>query len=357
MIITLALLLSGMSCSQSGTAQEQAGEAVRTVNVQVQEIVPRDFSSYLRLVGNVEAASDVRLSAEASGRIITYYVSKGDEVGEGDLLAKIDDARLQRERERLQALTEQARDRYERQRRIWEEDSVGSEIEYLNARYAYQQNQAALEALQIQIDNTEVRAPFNAVVEEIITEQGEMASPGTQLMRLIASDQIKINAGVPARYSNVVNVGDSVSIWFNTQDEDTVRSAINFVGESINQQNRTFEIEVTLPVNGHQYKTGMIANIRLRTLYRPNAVVLSEEFVYESLDRDVVYIAGEDSAGNMIAIQQPVDLGPTYMSDVVAESGLVPGMRLLTVGSAFLQDSTRINIVPELQQQYSGVTQ
>ncbi|NIQ11390.1 MAG: biotin/lipoyl-binding protein [Gammaproteobacteria bacterium] len=99
MIITLALLLSGMSCSQSGTAQEQAGEAVRTVNVQVQEIVPRDFSSYLRLVGNVEAASDVRLSAEASGRIITYYVSKGDEVGEGDLLAKIDDARLQRERE------------------------------------------------------------------------------------------------------------------------------------------------------------------------------------------------------------------------------------------------------------------
>jgi len=44
MVILLASLLVGMQCSQSGTAQQQTGETVKTVNVQVEEIVPKGGS-------------------------------------------------------------------------------------------------------------------------------------------------------------------------------------------------------------------------------------------------------------------------------------------------------------------------
>lgn len=338
-------LLFLVNCSQEGTAQQTEEQTVKTVNVETRELETEDFESFLRLVGNVEAANDVRLSAEASGRILRYYVDKGEEIQQGDLIAKIDDARLQQEKDRLESLVEQSREQFERQRRIWQEDSVGSEIEFLNAKYRYQQNQASLEAINVQINNTEVRAPFNAVLEDKLTEEGEMATPGVPLVRLIASDQVKISAGVPARYSDAVTVGDSVRIWFNIEGRDTVRSTINFVGNAINNRTRTFDVEMTLPMADHHYKTGMIANILLRTTYRPNAIVVGEEFVYTDGERSVVYVVGENSTNELIALQKSVRLGPVYKSDVVVTEGLQPGLRLITVGSAFLQDSTRVTIV------------
>ena len=347
-IIVLSLsigLLLFVNCSQEGSAQQTEEQLVKTVNVETKELATTEFESFLRLVGNVEAASDVRLSAEASGRILRYYVDKGEEIQQGDLIAKIDDARLQQEKDRLQSLVEQSREQFERQRRIWQEDSVGSEIEFLNAKYRYQQNQASLEAINVQINNTEIRAPFNAVLEDKLTEEGEMATPGVPLVRLIASDQVKINAGVPARYSEAVTVGDSVRIWFNIEGRDTVRTTINFVGNAINNRTRTFDIEMTLPIADRHYKTGMIANILLRTVHRPNAIVVGEEFVYTAGDRNVVYVVGENANDDPIALRKFIQLGPVYKSDVVVTEGLQPGLRLITVGSAFLQDSTRITIV------------
>ena len=69
-----------------------------------------------------------------------------------------------------------------------------------------------------------------------------MVSPGAPTIRLIGDENYKITAGVPARYANAIGQGDQVSIWFDTQEADTVNERITFVGNSINPQNRTFII-------------------------------------------------------------------------------------------------------------------
>lgn len=318
---------------------------VKTVNVETQTLQPREFSSYLRLVGTVEAANDVRLSSETTGRIERYAVEHGDQVVKGALIAKIDDSRLLQEQARLQAATDQAWERFNRQKTIYESDSIGSEIDVLNAKYAYEQSKAALKVVEVQLNNTEIRAPFNAVIEEIITEAGEMAAPGTPLVRLITADQIKISAGVPARYSGVISKGDLSSAWFDPWPQDTITTKITFVGSSIDPRNRTFPVELVMPNNERQYKVGMIANLRIRSLHRPESIVIGEEFIYQDQGKSVVYVAGTDSGGNPIAKEQIVKLGPSSGSEVIVEAGLNPGDEFITVGSAFLDDQMRINIV------------
>lgn len=339
--ILILFLVAG--CSQEQTTQKE--EKVKTVNVETKTIKKQPFERYLKLVGNVESQNDVRISAEVSGRIEKYFVEQGDHVKKGDPLLKIDDSQLIRDRERLEAVTEQAKENFERLKNLYQQDSVGSEMDYLNAKYNYQQNKASLEAVKVNIDKTTVNAPFDATVENVMLEEGEMASPGAVLVRLIGTNRLKVSTGVPSTYSNVVSKGDKARIWFDFQLADTLRLPISFVGKSISQQARTFEVEIKLPPQSDDYKVDMLANVMIRTLNREDAIVVGKEFIYQNQDKNLVYTVDKNKQGELVARAKSVTLGPSYKNNVMIIHGLQAGDQLITVGSSFLQDDMRINIV------------
>ena len=345
-ILMIGLMASAslLACSGGEGEQTTEEEVVKSVNVVTQKITPSTFASYVRVVGTVETSDDIMISAEVSGKVIAYNVKEGDAVRKGQTLLKVDDSKLLQEKSRLEALTSQSKENYERLKKIYEEDGIGSEIGYLNAKYAYEQNQSALESIKVDLANTSIKAPFNGKVEGKMINAGEMVSPGTPVVRLIGSENYKITAGVPARYSDAIKTGDEVAVWFDTQASDTLTGTIRFVGTSINPQNRTFKIEIDLPTGVNQYKVDMITNIRLKTFEQQDAVVISEEFVYSKDKHFVVYLANENSAGHMVANEIPVELGMSYKTQVIIENGLSAGDQLITIGSAFLDEGTRIDI-------------
>ena len=228
---------------------------------------------------------------------------------------------------------------------LYEEENIGSEIDYLNAKYAYDQNKSALSSLSVDLGEYEIIAPFTGVVETIFVEEGEMVAPGMPAIRLIGANQFVISAGVPARYANVVELGDRVDVWSDTQVQDTLAGTIVYVANSIDPSNRTFKIDIRLPNGKTYYKVDMIANLRLNTLSLNQAVVVSEEFVYSKGEGYVMYVKGTNSEGKDIALERKVELGPSFKTEVVINRGLAPGDEIITIGSAFLNDRVRINVV------------
>ena len=343
--IIIIVLVAGLltACTQEQEVSQE--ELIKTVNVQTETLQPKVFERYLRLVGTVESLNDVNISAEVSGRIERYYVDKGSKVAKGEQILKIDDSKLLQEKARLEAQTEQAREQYERLQRVFEQDSIGSEIDVINARAAYRQSKSALESIKVDLQNTTVSAPFDAIMEDRMLETGEMASPGAPLVRLIGRDQLTVTAGVPSRFSDVVNVGDQAEVWFDFQSSDTLNLPIAYVAESIDPQARTFEIEIALPANTQKYKIDMIANVKLKTLQRDSVIVVGEEYVYQKEQGFVVYTVGKNDEGNTVALEQAVKLGPSHENNVVIEEGLTSGQQLITVGSSFLQNDTRVEVV------------
>lgn len=348
---SLITLIFVVACSQQEEAPGE--EQVKIVNVQTDTIKPLVFQRYLRLVGTVKSYKDVQISAEVSGRVEKYFVEKGGRVSKGDPILKINDSKLLQEKARLEAQTEQAKEQYERLRRVFEQDSIGSEIDVINARAAYQQSKSGLESIKVDLDNTMVTAPFNATLESRQLETGEMASPGVPLVRLISRDQLKVTAGVPSRFADVVNLGDQAEVWFDFESADTLSLPITYVAESIDPQARTFEIEIALPSKAGKYKIDMIANVKLKTLQRDNAVVIGEEYVFQKEQGFVVYTVAENEEGHPVAKEQRVELGPSYENSVVIEAGLEPGQHLITVGSSFLQNNTRIEIVDSGSEEFA----
>jgi membrane fusion protein (multidrug efflux system) len=343
--LLLLFSVSLQNCSSSEMESSEPEELIKMVNVETEVLSPEPFNSFLRLVGRVETSDDVQLSAEVSGRVLAHVVSEGQRVRKGQTILQIDDSKLSQEVARLEALVAQSETTWKRVQTLFEKENIGSEIDYLNAKYAYDQNKSALASLLVDLENTEIIAPFNGVVETIFVEEGEMVAPGMPAIRLIGADQFVIAAGVPARYANVVELGDKVDVWFDTQVQDTLAGTIVYVANSIDPSNRTFKIDIRLPSGQTYYKVDMIANLRLNTLSLSQAIVVSEEFVYSKGDGYVMYVKGTNSEGKDIAIERRVELGPSFKTEVVINQGLLLGDEIITIGSAFLNDGVRINIV------------
>lgn len=345
-IFLLMILSIGLAnCSSNETENSEPEELIKMVNVETEQVVLQPFSSFLRLVGSVETSDDVLLSAEVNGKVLKHVVTEGQKVRKGQTILRLDDTKLRQEVARLEAVTAQSKTTWERIQNLYENENIGSEIDYLNAKYAYEQSASALNSLRIDLENTEVVAPFDGVVETIFAEEGEMLAPGMAAIRLIGSEQYVITAGVPARYANVVDLGDQVEVWFDTQLQDTLSGRVVYVANSIDPSNRTFKIDIQLPEGNSYYKVDMIANLRLNTLSMEEAIVVSEEFVYSKDDRYVMYVRGTNEEGKDIALEREVVLGPSFKTEVVITNGLTIGDEIITIGSAFLNNGVRINVV------------
>lgn len=331
------------------TETAEVEQAVKTVNVETERLEPEVFESYLQQVGTVTTNRDVRVSSEVSGRIVSLNKEEGDEVRQGETVIKVDDRKLQQELNRLQATTSQSKENYERLKRLYEEQNIGSEIDFLNAKYAYEQNLAALESVRIDLENTSISAPYNGIVETVLTEVGEMVSPGTQVFRIISKESKKVLLGVPARYAGAVDLGDSAEVWFDYDTETRYQLPVTFIGNTIDSMNRTFAVEIGLPAELNQVKIDMIANVRLQTERVEDVIVIGEEFVFQKNGNNVVYVAGQDEEGNPVATERVVSLGSAYGNDVVIQEGLTAGEELITLGASYLQDGSRIVNVEDEQ--------
>lgn len=327
--------------------EEQNEELAKSVNVEVEEITPSDFSSFLRLVGTVETSDDIQVSSEISGRIEMFYLNEGDQIQKGEVIAKIDDRKLQQEARRLQALTTQSEENYLRLKRLYEEENIGSEIDFINAKYTFQQNEAALESIKVDIENTEIKSPVQGIVEEMTLEEGEMISAGTPVARIIGRERIKISFGVPARYAGDVDINDEAEVWFDHNPEQSYLLPITFVGQSISPQNRTFKTEALFQNAGNEIKIDMLANVKLRTEYLRNKIVVNEEFIHQNNGKTIAFVVGTDNDmnGNRIAVERELELGPSFGNRIVVKRGLEVGEKLITAGSSYLLDQTRIEIV------------
>lgn len=347
----LAVLFTLFSCGQASTDEIPVAETnqedaqTKVVNVKTEILAPQDFAATYEVIGHVEAKDDVVLSSEASGRILRYWVEEGYRVKAGQALAKIDDALLLAERDRLIASVNQSKENYERLGRLWNENGIGSEMDFINAKYTFQQAEAALKNVLTQIEKTTLKAPFAGVVDRKLTNMGETVAPGTQMLRLIDDRTIIVAGGVPSRYANVVKKGSPVKISLESHPDTAFTGYIQFVAPSIDPRSRTFRIEVELENPESIIKIDAQARIEIETARFNEVIVVHNEYVTRNENGYQVFLALPDQDGNLIAQIRKVNLGARSNNRVVIPEGLEPGEQLITVGSSLVENKSKINVV------------
>ena len=171
--------------------------------VRVQPITLGDVPVTVTAYGNVEAWRDLTLSAQVSGRVDWRAANfePGVLVAAGDTLLRIDDTDY-----RL-ALAEARQALASAELSLADAKSLRQAARVDEAEAAVAAAQARIARAQRDLQNTEVRSPFAAVVDTQSVEVGQFVSIGMQLGRVLGSDKAEIRLPVTAQ--DVVLLGDA----------------------------------------------------------------------------------------------------------------------------------------------------
>lgn len=334
--------------SQDGAAAGDTSAAVspstRIVNVEVSQVTARPFSESVALTGVVQATRDITVAAEESGVIREVFAPKGARVKAGQPIAKIDDTVLRAQYDQARSEAELARETYERQRRLWEEEKIGTEINYLRAKYGAQTADASARVLGARLERTVVRAPIRGVLDDRMIEVGSSVAPGTPVARIVDADPAKVTAGVPERYAADIEPGAPVRAQIEHAGAGAFEGRTSFVATALDVRTRTFPVEFSIPNPNGVLKPGMVAQIELQRGRVADALLIPREAVQRASTGYTVYVVtgqGDDLRAEI----RPVQLGAGAGNEVEVVSGLVEGDRVIVVGQQQVANGDAVRIV------------
>ena len=211
LILTMALSLVGVA---------QARPAV----VGVDAVQSMEFTQTLPLVGQVVAASQGSVSATVAGQVAAIQVQVGDTVRQGQTLLTLSTDRLNARLAQQKAQLNQARAALElaeleldrvtqlKDRTAFSQSEVDRRQSAVDAGVAQvAAAQANLTLTQIDLDESNIRAPFDAVVISKSTQLGAWLNRGQAAMELVSLSNNEVVVDVPSRNAQALSVGGAVS--------------------------------------------------------------------------------------------------------------------------------------------------
>ena len=155
-----------------------------TTLVSVIEVSSQDFYHKIEVRGSIASRQNIMISAEMAGLIQKIMVREGDRVNKGQLLVILDGESIRRSIDELKTQLELAALLYERQARLWEK-SVGSEIQYLEAKNRKETLEKRMASANTRLEKTRIKSPFSGSIDSIHVKEGEFVMTGMQLVRVV----------------------------------------------------------------------------------------------------------------------------------------------------------------------------
>ena len=312
------------------------------IPVDVMAVSYEPFNHFIQVSGTAEAVKEAYISPEVGGQIREIYVSEGDFVERGKLLAKLNTEINESSIADMQSSLDLATVVYEKQKRLWEK-GIGSEIQYLNAKNNKESLEQKMVTLRAQLDMAMLKSPVSGVVDEIYRKKGELASPGFQLMRIVNLEEIYINADVSETYLSQVNEGETVQVEFPVYPDMKLEVPIYRKGNVINPNNRTFTVQLKLKNPDRLLKPNILSVIRINDFSADSAVVIPSVLIKQDITGSYLYTI-QQSEGKWIAKKVYVTTGKSYLDKTMVITGLQAGQRIIVQGYNLVSDGSEVYV-------------
>jgi multidrug efflux pump subunit AcrA (membrane-fusion protein) len=381
-IIALGLAAAGVSACGSGEHGRSA-PAGEPIAVTVAPVVTRETTERLEAGGVVAASQTASISSRIVATIAAVRVKAGDRVRAGDVLVTLD-ARdsvertaqtragaVAAEKALAQARTGQVAAEAELrlaaawQKRIaalharnsatdQERDEAETRLAAASARLAGAQ--AGVEGADAQLLSaraahgvatatesfTSLRAPFDGLVTERLTDPGNLAAPGVALLRIESDGLRQVVVRVDEARAGYVRPGDRVRVLIDALERHGTEPAdhegvVAEVARAIGADQRAFTVKINVPATVTA-RSGTFARVLFSGASR-RALVVPPGAVRQHGQVSSVYVVQDGKARLRL-----VHLGPSSPDGVEILAGVDTGESIVTSPPARLVDGAQVVI-------------
>ncbi len=336
------LLLVLAACSEPERQATSGGSGPRALPVQALEVTPRDLSRVVTVSNSVEPMRIIRLAARTEGVLIEVLVEEGDQVGAGEVIARIDVREQRAELARARARLHQKEATFARYEQLRDRNFVDLA--------SFEESRAELEVASTDVDLWETRVAFGTVASSIdgtvvarYVEPGEAVSRHGELFSIADLSSLVVRLGISELDVGNLRVGDAVVVNVDAVGErNPVAGAIRRIFPAAEADSRLVTVEVELPdALAHGVRPGFLARARLLVEQRENVLAVPAGSVAESDGQHFVMVVnGEDRLERRV-IEPGVIRGA--WREVV--TGLAAGDRVVSANPLEMNAGDRVRVV------------
>lgn len=338
-ILTTTALCSVLfyaSCSSDKKEKEPETKFLVTNPVKADTSITQDY------VCQIHAISHIEVRAQERGYLQKIYVDEGQFVKAGQLLFQIMPNLYQAEMQKAEAETRYAEIEYQNTKRLADGNVVApNELAMAKAKFDKAKAEQALAKVHLQF--TEIRAPFDGIIDRFQVRLGSLIDEGQLLTTLSDNRQMWVYFNVPeAEYltykSNIKK--DSlmkVNLLMANNEQYEYPGVVETIEADFNNETGNIAFRATFPNPKSLLRHGETGNILIQQAHR-GAIIIPQKATMEIMDKKYVYVVDKNNKVKLTLIDIAAEMPDLY----IIKSGITENDKILLEGMRKVKDGDQI---------------
>lgn len=330
-----AALLLCVGCADN-TPKTQSGEiAVRVIHAGRQSGV--NTTGY---VGVVNSSVQSDLSFQVPGQVKAVYVTEGQTVRKGQLLAELECENLISSHEAAQSSLRQAQDGYGRLKALFENGSL-PEVKFVEIQTQLAQAKSMAEIAAKNLKEAKLSAPFDGVITAKNVESGESVVPAAKKFTLSKLRPLEVKVSIPENEIASVKIGDKCAVLVAAVSGKEIGGQITEKNVIANRLSHTYEVKMKFDEEPENVMPGMVCNVNLYGNENKRTITLPAKVI--QMDADGKHFVW--CVENGVSKRQQISIGKLMPSGIEVLSGVDATSQVISDGSHKVCEGTKVKVL------------
>lgn len=332
----LCVLLYSTGCKPNKEEKEVNAKLLVTSPVKM------DTAITSRYVCQIQAYRHIDLRAQERGYLQKIYVDEGQMVKEGQLLFQIMPQLYEAEYKKAEAEVQFAQIEYQNTKSLADRNIVAPN-ELAMAKAKLDKANAEMALTKVHLKFTEIRAPFDGIIDHFHVRQGSLVEEGDLLTTLADNSKMWVYFNVPeAQYLDFKEhaKGDTqmrVQLEMANHQMFDYPGVVETIEADFNNETGNIPFRATFPNPHGLLRHGETGNILAQTVLK-DAILIPQKATFEVLDKKYVFVVDKDNRVKTREIGIAADMEDLY----AVKSGLAETDKILLEGLRKVKENDQI---------------
>uniref|UniRef100_UPI0040480258 efflux RND transporter periplasmic adaptor subunit n=1 Tax=Roseivirga sp. TaxID=1964215 RepID=UPI0040480258 len=294
-VISLCALMFYTGCESEKEEKHEALDTkfLVTSPAKMDTSITKDYVSQIRSIRHIE------LRTQERGYLQKIFVDEGQFVKEGQLLFKIMPKLYEAELQRAQAEVNFAEIEYQNTKRLTDSNVV-SPNELAMADAKLQKAKAEMALAQVHLDFTEIRAPFDGIIDRFLVRPGSLLDEGELLSNFSDNSEMWVYFNVPEaeylEYETIIDRDSLVQVELLMANNKLFdyRGEIRTIEADFNNETGNIAFRATFPNPKGLLRHGETGSVLIKVPLK-NVLLIPQKATFEVLDKRFVYVIDENN--------------------------------------------------------------
>lgn len=329
----IAALVILCSCGNKGRQKTKAPIRVKIETVRTMDV--HEGQSY---VGMVEEREATAVSFTSMGTVRRVYVSEGQMVQRGQLIADMDDTQARNMFASAEAMMNQANDAYKRYGMLHDNGSL-PEVKWVEIESKVAQAKSQLAMAQKNINDCRITAPVSGIIGKKYLNAGETALPSQAVVSILDISNIKVKVSMPENEMNSISENTSSIIKVEAADKEVTGGHIE-KGVKADPLTHTYDIRINVDNKDRVLLPGMVANVTFQGRSANTDLLTLPITSVQRMTDGSHFVWTVDNA--KAAHRTIVQVGTTIGNRIIVTKGLEPNQQVVVEGYQKLSEGTNV---------------